>query len=444
MRSLPRFFLSDSFPVPCSIPKRNLLQISAASSHLFAGMFLPTLRSSAFLCLSALSLVFSGVSTSRSLAAGLSSPSSLHISLSSPLDFQVVQRSSRSSGILTIAGTIEPVSKSLSLPDKLEARLAGKSCSGDLPGQWQPLPCDTRVAAFRGELSVPAGGWYRLELRALRQGTNVASVAVEHVGIGEVFIIAGQSNSANYGEEKQKTETRLVAAFDGINWQLAFDPEPGATGKKGSFMPPFGDEISRHFQVPVGLVAMGIGSTSVREWLSAGTRLSRLPPLTHNVMTVGQGQWEPSGTIYEKFTSRMKQFGPKGFRAVLWHQGESDGRQADSERSLTGDLYRKYLEQLIRDSRQAIGWQAPWFVAQASYHNPSETSWPDTRDAQKAVVADGFALMGPDTDTLTGDMRERNGTGVHMSAKGLKAHGHLWFDKVSPWLDEQLKTISIP
>jgi hypothetical protein len=340
---------------------------------------------------------------------------------------------------LTIAGAIEPESKNLPPPDKLEARVTGKSCFGDLSGQWQTLPCDPRVAAFRGELVLPAGGWYRLELRASRQGTNIASVVVEHVGIGEILVIAGQSNAANYGEEKQKTETGLVAAFDGTTWQLASDPEPGAGGKKGSFMPPFGDEITQRYQVPVGLVAMGIGSTSVREWLSAGTRLSGLPPLTRNVVTVGQGQWESSGTIFEKFTARMKQFGSNGFRAVLWHQGESDGRQADPERSLSGELYRQYLEQLIRDSRQAIGWQAPWFVAQVSYH-PGEARWPETRAAQKAAWNDGFALPGPDTDTLTGDMREKNGTGVHMSAKGLKAHAHLWFEKVSPWLDQQLKT----
>jgi hypothetical protein len=293
-----------------------------ASSHFFAKMFLPTPRSSAFLCVSALSLFFFLFPASYSCIADDSSRSILHISLASPLDFQVVQRCSSSAGKLTIAGTIEPESKNLPLPDKLEARVMGKSCSGALPGQWQTLPCDSRVAAFRGELVLPAGGWYRLELRASHQGTNVASVVVEHVGIGEILVIAGQSNSANYGEEKQKTQTGLVAAFDGSAWQLASDPEPGAGGKKGSFMPPFGDEIAQHFQVPVGLVAMGIGSTSVREWLPAGTRLSGLPPLTRNVVTVGQGQWEPSGTIFEKFTARMKQFGSNGFRAVLWHQGE--------------------------------------------------------------------------------------------------------------------------
>ena len=391
------------------------------------------------LCVSALTVSLSFFLASHARAAEAVAPSALHISLSSPLDFQIVQRSSRSNGKLTIAGTIEPESKNLPLPDKLEARVTGKSSSGDLPGQWQALPCDPRVAAFRGKLVLPAGGWYRLELRASRQGTNVASVVVEHVGLGEIFVIAGQSNSANYGEEKQKTQTGLVAAFDGTTWQLASDPEPGAGGKKGSFIPAFGDEIAQHFQVPVGLVAMGIGSTSVREWLPAGTRLSGLPTITRNVVTVGEGQWEPLGAIFEKLTARMKQLGSNGFRAVLWHQGESDGRQADPGRSLSGELYRQDLEQLIHESREAIGWQAPWFVAQVSYHNPSEVGWPDTRAAQKAVWSDGLALPGPDTDTLTGDMREKNGTGVHMSAKGLKAHAHLWFEKVTPWLDQQLK-----
>jgi hypothetical protein len=371
-------------------------------------------------------------------AAEGAAPASLRLSLVSPLEYQVVQRSSKVVGKLVVAGTFEADPKTVTLPDKLEARVTGKGCSGNLPGQWQALPCDSRVPAFRGELLLPAGGWYRLEVRAFRQGTNVASLVVEHVGIGEIFVTAGQSNAANYGEEKQKTQTGLVAAFDGSRWQLASDPEPGAGGKKGSFLPPFGDEIVQRFQVPVGLVAMGIGSTSVREWLPAGTRLSGLPPLTRNVVTVGDGQWEPSGTIFEKFTTRMKQLGPTGFRAVLWHQGESDGRQAGPERSLSGELYRQYLEQLIRDSRKAIGWEAPWFVAQVSYHNPSQTSWPETRAAQKTVWSDGLALPGPDTDTLTGEMREKNGTGVHMSAKGLKVHAHLWFEKISPWLVQQL------
>ncbi|HTB85015.1 MAG TPA: sialate O-acetylesterase [Candidatus Sulfotelmatobacter sp.] len=359
----------------------------------------------------------------------------LQIRLASPVDFQVVQRATAAAGKIMVAGTIQPESRTVLPLDELEVRLAGKS----LPGDWQPLPFDAQVAAFRGEVNAPAGGWYRLEVRALAHGVPVTTNAVEHVGVGEVFVIAGQSNSANYGEEKNKTVTGLVAAFDGTNWQLAADPEPGAGGKKGSFMPPFGDEMAEHFHVPIGIVAAGIGSTSVREWLPAGTRLSNLPPLTRNVVTVGAGQWESSGKIFESFTVRMKLPGPGGFRAVLWHQGESDAKQDDNTRTLAGNFYKQYLEQLIHDSRREIGWDAPWFVAQVGYHNPADPTSPDIHAAQKAVCDDGFANLGPDTDTLTGDMREKNGTGIHMSAKGLKAHAHLWFEKVSPWLEQQLR-----
>lgn len=31
--------------------------------------------------------------------------------------------------------------------------------------------------------------------------------------------------------------------------------------------------------------------------------------------------------------------------------------------------------------------------------------------------------------------RQNHGAGVHMSDMGLKAHGQLWADKVSAWLD---------
>ncbi len=366
------------------------------------------------------------------------SVATFHINLTAPLDYQIVQRATAAVGTLTIAGTVLPEIKTALPLDALEVRLTGKSAAGELPGQWQLLPFDARVASFRSELTVPAGGWYRLEMRALLAGVVITATNVEHVGVGEIFVIAGQSNSANYGEEKNATQTGLVAAFDGTKWQLAKDPEPGAGGAKGSFLPPFGDALVVRFHVPIGLVATGIGSTSVREWLPAGTPLTLLPPLTRNVVTVGNGQWVVAGKIFESFTARMKALGTNGFRAVLWHQGESDARQSDATRTLPGELYRQDLEQLIRASRQNIGWNAPWFVAQVSYHNPGDTASPDLRAAQKSVWDDGLALPGPDTDTLTGMMREKNGTGIHFSAQGLQAHASLWIVKISPWLEQQL------
>jgi hypothetical protein len=78
----------------------------------------------------------------------------------------------------------------------------------------------------------------------------------------------------------------------------------------------------------------------------------------------------------------MKILGPHGFRAVLWHQGESDANQKDSTRTLPGPLYRTYLGNLIRDTRKDIGWEAPWFVARVSYHGPGDEQSPDIRGAR--------------------------------------------------------------
>jgi hypothetical protein len=44
-----------------------------------------------------------------------------------------------------------------------------------------------------------------------------------------VFVVAGQSNAANHGEERQMTETGRVACFDGTAWRLANDPQAGAS-----------------------------------------------------------------------------------------------------------------------------------------------------------------------------------------------------------------------
>jgi len=101
---------------------------------------------------------------------------------------------------------------------------------------------------------------------------------------------------ANHGEEKQRTRTRLVAAFHDGKWQVADDPQPGASGNGGSFIPPFADAIAERFKVPIGIVAAGVGATSIREWLPRGTQFPNPPTLTRNVRQLPSGQWESKGS----------------------------------------------------------------------------------------------------------------------------------------------------
>ena len=376
-------------------------------------------------------------------ASTTSEKAPVRITLSSPVEFQVFQRSSSAEGTLLLEGLVASgsgqASRAGSLPGSLSVRLLGK----DLPGDWKPVPFDPRVPAFRMELKVPAGGWFRVEVCASNPAKPEALAAVEHVGVGEVFVVAGQSNSANYGEEKLQSSHPLVVALGESNsWQPCVDPQPGAGGKGGSFLPPFGDSLAEALGVPVGLVSCGVGATSVREWLPRGFPFNFAPTLTSRVVTVGRNTWESDGTLFARFSEKLGVLGKagsrQGFRAVLWHQGESDANQADPLRTLPGAAYQAALGQLIRSSRLAAGWEVPWFVAQASYHGPGDEFSPEIRLAQRSLWEGGVALEGPDTDALTGALRERQGAGVHFSGAGQRAHAKAWAEKVIPWIQQQL------
>jgi hypothetical protein len=288
--------------------------------------------------------------------------------------------------------------------DTVEVRLSGAGLAGPLPGTWQALPLEPLRRTFRAELTVPAGGWYKLEFRARQAGKDVATAALEHVGMGEVFIGCGQSNSTNCGAERQTVKSGMVSTFSGDSWRIADDPQPGThdSTDQGSFWPAFGDAMYAHYHVPIGVAATGQGGAPVINW-----RPGEMPL-----------QWT---------MTRLLQLGPGGFRAMLYHQGESDARG-------TQEHYYQYLSAFIRNSQDIAGWAFPWFVAQASYNNPKEPAFPAVRAAQKQLWDEGLALPGPDTDTLTGDYR----AGIHLSAKGLQRHGEMWAEQVSAYLDKVL------
>ena len=315
-----------------------------------------------------------------------------------------------------------------------------------LPGENSPMKAsggavslDEHTNRFDVKLEAPDGGWYRVDLHVKQDGKSLTMRSVEHVGVGEVFIVAGQSNSANHGSEKQKPASGMVAAFDGAKWQLANDPQPGASGGGGSFMPAFGDAMYAKYHVPIGIVAVGVGSSSVREWLPKGERMKNQPTTGANVKAVGEHEWESTGVLYDRLADRLKTLGPHGCRAVLWHQGESDAGQARSgypaDRQITGDQYRSFMETLIHASRKSAEWDVPWFVAQATFHSEKDAEDEEFRAAQKSLWKDGLALEGPDSDALRGDLRD----GVHFKGPGLQAHGKAWAEKVGVWLDKELK-----
>src|SRR5208337_2936165 len=122
----------------------------------------------------------------------------------------------------------------------------------------------------------------------------------------------------------------MVASFGGSKWVLANDPQPGGSGNGGSFMPAFGDALYKKYGVPIGIASVGVGATSVRQWLPKGERMNQRPTIDAYVKAVGPSQWESTGQLFNGLMQRIECLGPHGCRAVLWHQGESDAGQARS------------------------------------------------------------------------------------------------------------------
>lgn len=337
------------------------------------------------------------------------------LALTSPLDYQVIQRHSLHEGIIPVAGSCSPPC------EHVQVRISGRTMDGSRhAGPWLTTEPDPATGGFHLDLPAPAGGWYAVQVRAFIGERVACIVKIAHVGVGEVFVGAGQSNSTNCGgagstnrlDGRTKSLTRRVSTFDGQQWRIADDPQPGAhdVQDRGSFWPAFGDAMATRYRVPVGVAVTGHSGTSIR-------------------------QWTGKDPLFQWTLARLHKLGPDGFRALLWHQGEND---ADTGMS-TSD-YADGLAEIITDMRSELGRDFPFFVAHATFiPSPKNTVSPEIRAAQQLLWERGIALQGPDTDTMLGDLRDCGGKGIHFSRKGLKVHGEAWAEKVGLWLDHLMR-----
>jgi hypothetical protein len=331
--------------------------------------------------------------------ANLFAANSKDITVLSPKEYQVVQRTTAEKGSILINGKINVPA------DTVRARITGKSLLRTLPAKWINLPLQKSTMIFNLNYPIDAGGWYKIEIQAKMKNKIVAETSVNKFGDGEVFVGMGQSNSTNSAQFPIKQTSGMVSSFSGTEWKIADDPQPGVKDntKGGSFWPAFGDAMYERYGVPIGVATTGHGGTCL-------------------------DQWHPNMELFKWSMTRIFQLGPNGFRAVLWHQGEADFNTPP-------DIYYDKLKNIIETSKIQAGWEFPWFIARATYHNPVQSSWPKVREGQKRILDNKIALEGPDTDTLVGDNRDFDGKGIHFSPKGLKNHGLLWAQQVSVYLD---------
>jgi lysophospholipase L1-like esterase len=280
------------------------------------------------------------------------------------------------------------------------------------PNDWQSIPFLVNGTTVTALARISAGGWYHLDLRCLNNGQTIAEGSVQPVGVGELFLIAGQSYATNTNEEILKVSDagRRVAAYNfrTMKWQVANDPQPTADQSDGgSIWPAFGDLLVSTLQVPVGMANVAYGGTS-------------------------SAQWQPDNNLFAQLAETGRNLKP--FRSVLWQQGESDviGR-------VSVDDYFKNITTLRDAASKAWGYSTPWLLAKSTlhptvYNDPAGES--RIRQAIERLVAQPGFLPGPDTDVLDGEHRGGPNSRRHFTGIGQRNAAALWFASVLPLINQ--------
>lgn len=235
------------------------------------------------------------------------------LTLTSPQAYQVFQRSG-TTGTLTITGT-----------------LAGMT--SDIEANWNGGAYTTVASnasgAFSGTLTGIAQGQATVDVRVKNQPGVSKSVA--YVGVGEVFVIAGQSNASGRGTSNQTwTHATLKAGMFGNDyaWRILADPLDSSVGQidtvssdgaaAGSVWTKMASAALTDLGLPIAFVPCAAGGTPITSWQ---------PGANHQDRT----------TLYGSMIYRLNQCG--GARAILWWQGETDAYN-----SMATATYQSYLE----------------------------------------------------------------------------------------------------
>jgi len=189
-----------------------------------------------------------------------------------------------------------------------------------------------------------AAGQKTLAVRSALSPSHAASV--RFVGVGDIFVIAGQSNAVGRSDTlfKYRNPTLRAALFgNDYHWGDLRDPTDSARGQVdrvsadlaagGSVWPGVATALMAAERVPVAFVPCAHGGTTIAAW-----QRDTAAPLS-------------SGTLYGSMARRIAAVGGR-VRAVLFWQGEADARQ-----NTPGDAYEAALRQLAEDVRHDFGCQ---------------------------------------------------------------------------------------
>jgi sialate O-acetylesterase len=228
---------------------------------------------------------------------------------------------------------------------------------------------------------VPAGGLYRIETCIAHSGNGwrtewaIRGDIIHHIGVGDLYIIAGQSNAKGYGREPVNDPPELgIHLFKGNgNWDLAVHPFGDSTGiiheTSMDESPPghcpylnFAKLLKSKLGYPIGLIQTSKGGSSLSEWNP-----------------------NEKGNLYHAMLDMVRRSG-EGVKGVLWYQGCSDAAEELCE------SYYERFEQVVMSIRKELkDEKLPFLTCQLNRCTAAATeeidkAWGKIRESQRQAA----------------------------------------------------------
>ncbi|GAB4056083.1 sialate O-acetylesterase [Spirosoma litoris] len=284
---------------------------------------------------------------------------------------------------------------------------------------------------FSGSVTATSG-WYNLDIQAIAQSRVISHIRVTPVGVGEVFVIAGEGNAqgitpnqsvVSAADERvisvpqynytDTTRLPLPPTFSKITAKEAIGPHGNTAWCWGEL----GDLLTNRLNVPVLFYNVAWTGTTVRNW-----RESMEQGATNTIDNTPM----PAGMPYSNLKRVLKDYvSLTGLRAVLWQQGESEYYSTTPQAT----NYATDLKAVINRSRVDAGFaQLPWIIARASVDNttsslyPSGSYEPVTNRQNEVIQTTAQVIAGPITDTI--QVPRPNGT--YFLGSGLTRLARAW------------------
>jgi len=339
--------------------------------------------------------------------------------LSYPIEKSVMQRNAANTASVTIAGQV--VSSSLLATAGYRFRTLSAAGVPGVAGPTTTLPL-TANGMFFGTTTM-SKGWYLCEI--IYNGIVYAS---SRFGIGDVFIIAGQSNAqgmpnptwalpttANYpewivGSSDNKTCTKNLPEMFGTFFSF-FNASDAV--KHGSLSPTgntiwcygvVGKLISKaNGGMPVAFFNAASAGSTVTQWYQGAQGIAAPNGYVGGAQfcDVGKYQGPFLGQPYTPLKSALNYYGSIfGVRGILWHQGEADSDLALGAAykvASSADYANKLIAVINKSRADFANPNLTWFISNASVSNgqaPNAT----VRAGQTSVVNAGSGVIGADSD----------------------------------------------